>query len=662
MIMTVNKNINHIMVHGNRAYLSCNFGIIVLNLQRREIAEVYYIGEHASEVNVINTTVHENEIYALTTDNRLFKANLSNPNLVDFRNWSQVPNLPGSTRQAIASFAGRLFIQSDWKLFIYDNGNWNAFILPNNDAVTPGISVSQGKMMVANERNNIYIIDESLNPNNTIHLQNVVAWAHAGVFDSRNNTYWFAGGERGVVSYNSNTAATNTFIPSGPTVNTPWNLTFAGEKLFVVPGSRWAGGHDRPGIVMIFENGIWTNISNDEIRAQSGITYVLDFVNVAVDPTDNSRFFVTSHGTGLYEFRDNRFFRWHYELAPISGLSPQRFTRLDGAIFDSQGNLFVANSMVVNGIEVLLANGKWIKLSYPGINQNATLGTILINQRNQNQKWVLGVRHNTAGVGVFDDNGTITDQNDDKSRFMSSFTDTDGEIVNPAIFYSIAQDHNGVIWVGTDKGPILFPMPNNTDRVFDSDYRVSRVKIPRNDGTTQADYLLAEERVKAIAIDGANRKWLGTENSGVYLMSENGQETIQHFTTDNSPLLSNDILSIAINPVSGEVFLGTGAGLVSFQSDAAHAGRSFGNVYAYPNPVRQNFHGVITITGLIHNTQVKITDVNGNLIAQTVSNGSIATWDGRDGFGQRVSTGIYFAMCITEDGKESTITKIMVIN
>jgi len=145
-------------------------------------------------------------------------------------------------------------------------------------------------------------------------------------------------------------------------------------------------------------------------------------------------------------------------------------------------------------------------------------------------------------------------------------------------------------------------------------------------------------------------------------MSENGQETIQHFTTANSPLLSNDILSIAINQVTGEVFFGTAQGLVSYQSDAAEAGAIFEDVYAYPNPVREDYKGVITITGLVENTQIKITDINGNLVCQTVSNGSLATWDGKDVRGRKVSTGIYLAICVNADGTKSTITKIMVIN
>jgi len=672
-IMTVDKTINHIMVYGDRAYLSCNFGIIVLNLQRREIAETYYIGANASEVNVINTTVHNNEIFALTYTGSgasrqfaVFRANLSNPNLVDFRNWSQLPTLPtGNNQQAIVSFAGELFMQNNGRLFKYDNGNWTAFPLPNNAATSPGISISQNRMIVANNTGNVFIIDDNLN---ITHLQNVVNSANAGVFDSRNNTFWFAGGEQGVVSYNTRTEARNAFMPSGPAINTPWNMTFAGEKLFVVPGRSWGGTGNEPAWIMIFENGRWTNIRGTNPYINSGLSR--NFANVAVSPFDPNHYFVTSFFLGLNEYRGTELTMVHHannSLLETQHTNLAQFfndIRISGATFDGAGNLWLLNSLAQRPIKIFTRDRKWLELRHNVFPPRfQSLGVMHINKRNPNQKWFLSHRTSgsspSTGIGVFEHNGDMTNLQITQAELMSSFTDGDGETITPSFFFSIAQDHNGVIWVGTNEGPLLF---DNIQNIFAPNYRIRRVIVPRNDDTGQGDHLLVSENIKAIAIDGANRKWLGTEHSGVYLMSADGRETIHHFTTENSPLPSNDIFSLAINPVSGEVFIGTSAGLVSFQSDAAHAGSSFGNVYAFPNPVRQNFHGVITITGLVHNTRVKITDLNGNLIAETVSNGSIATWDGRDGFGRRVSTGVYFAMCITEDGTDSTVTKIMVIN
>ena len=669
-VMTVNKSVSHIDIHDGRAYLSCHFGIIVLNLARREIAETYYIGPDAAEVDVMRTAVVGDDIYALAftpvgaaeaeRTYALYRARVDDPNLVNYERWSTLPLPAVATHQAIASFAGKLFAQSDWRLYTLESGDaWSLF--PLEAAVAAGISVSGGKMIVANEYANVYAIDESLNVQ---HIPNVVQYARAGVYDAARDTYWLAGGEVGVTSYQPSTNVRNELKPEGPAVNMAWDIVFAGEKMFVVPGGRWSDRYARPGYVMIYENGNWTNIAGADIFPNNPGA-AQDFMNVAVDPVDANHFYVSSYGTGLYEFQNNAFVRRYLSdvFEDASGVNPDYYSRVDGAVFDEQGNLFVANSSSNKGaIKVLQkSNGTWLHRTYEGLDNAATLGKILIDNQNPNRKWVVSVRWDTRGIGVFDDNGTLDDVRDDKSKFMPSFQDPDnpGELIDPSAYQCIAQDLDGVVWVGTAAGPLLF---QNTDNVFADGYTCSRVKIPRNDGTNQADYLLADEEVKAIAIDGANRKWIGTTTSGVYLLSANGQETIHHFTTDNSPLQSNEITSIAINPVSGEVFIGTGAGLVSYQSDAAQGASALENVYAYPNPVREDFEGIITITGLVENTQVKITDLNGNLVCETVSNGSIATWDGKDAFGRKVNTGIYLALCITEDGKDSAVAKIMVIN
>jgi len=651
--MSANKAVNQIQFYQGKAYLSCNFGVLVLNMQKKEVTDTYYIGDNASEVKVLNTTVHDGTIYALTTS-KIYKAAITNPNLVNYQYWSTTTDYPGSgVFQTIASFNSNLILLRGGKLYTKDNNNIWTTLLP---AITvTNFTVSNGSLNVF-AANKVYLIDNLLN---TVEVPDIGTLTDAE-FDATNNTYWFAANTLGVASLKIGSTP-KYFKPAGPALNKPFDMTFAGEKLFVVPGGRWAAQFFTPGIVMILENGVWTNSYDNTIQAQTNSS-VLDFMNTAVDPLDNKHFFVTSYGTGLYEFKNNVLYKWYNETnSTIKSIFPgnNTYIRLDGAIWDKLGNLWLTNSSVSGSIKVLLANGTWSQLNYPGLQSKATLGKILITNQNPNQKWVLSVRG--GEITVFDDKGTITDQSDDKSIELSSFQDPDnlGSILSHSVNYAIAQDKNGVIWVGTDQGPYLFQNPS---KAFDKDFTPSRIKIPRNDGTNLADYLLVNEKIKSIAIDGANRKWLGTESSGVYLMSENGQETIKHFTVSNSPLLSNDILSIAINPITGEVFFGTGQGIVSYQSDAANASSTFGNVYAYPNPVREKYTGIISITGLVENTQVKITDLSGNVICQTVSNGSIATWDGKDVHGRKVSTGVYLAICASTDGTQSTITKIMVIN
>jgi len=663
--MSANKEVNQIQFYDNKAYLACNFGIVVLNMQKKEVADTYYIGPNASEVKVLNTAVHKGVIYALTSS-AVFKASVTEPNLVNYEFWSTAADLPGTGNyQSVAAFAGQLFLLRGGQIYKQDGNNvWSVFLADNT---ITNFNVTTGGMSVY-ANNKVYLIDSQLNVKTVTDIGTITDAEYA----AQDNTYWFAGNDLGVISYKQTGSETPTlsyYKPVGPAVNYPWEMKFAGEKLFVVPGGRWDVPNMRVGVVMMFEKGIWTNIYAKTIQDQTG-HQALDFMNVAVDPADNKHFFVTSYGTGLYEFKNNAYFNWYNHLNStihtVDPAAPYNYMRLDGAIFDQNKNLMFANMLGSKTVEikVLLANGEWTKLSYPFSNVIQpvipTLGKIMISDQHPNQKWLPSVRF-APGICIFDDNGTLTDQSDDQSAFYQSFPDPDnnGSSISPNVYFCIVQDKNAVVWVGTDQGPLLF---HNPSKAFDDDFTCSRVKIPRNDGTNQADYLLADEEIKAIAIDGANRKWLGTKTSGVYLMSENGQETIKHFTVSNSPLLSNDILSIAINPVSGEAFFGTGQGLVSYQSDAADAGSVFGDVYAYPNPVREGYTGVITITGLVENTQVKITDLNGNLVCETISNGSIATWDGKDVHGRKVSTGVYLVICANADGTLSTITKILVIN
>jgi len=660
--MNTSKEVNQIQFYGNKAYLSCNFGIIVLNMSKKEVADTYYIGPNASEVKVLNTTVNNGIIYALTAST-IFKASVTDPNLVNYAQWSTETSLPGSgDYQKIASFGGQLVLLRGGYLYKQEaNNSWTP-ILTNITPIDFNVTSSSLNVFTANT---VYLLNTSFNVTPVANIGTI----SDAEYDTQNSTYYFAASSQGIISYKptgSETPLINYFKPSGPAVNSPWDMTFSGKKLIVVPGGRWVF-LKHPGNIMIYENNAWKNISSSTIEANTGIVCT-DLISTAIDPKDDSHFFAASYSSGLYEFKNNAFFKYHnFTNSTIENLNGDyQYQMLGGTTYDDDGNLWVLNEYVKSGIKVYLANGTWTQLTYPGVNNRPSMGGLIINNQNKNQKFVFSARP-PVGLCAFDDNGTITDQSDDKSVFLYPFIYTEQDnngitksvSIYPSILNCIKQDKNGVVWVGTDVGPFLF---SNLSKIYDADYTCSRVKIPRNDSTNLADYLLVNENIQSIAIDGANRKWIGTKASGVYLMSENGQQTIKHFTVSNSPLLSNYILSIAINPITGEVYFGTDQGIVSYQSDASEAGSTFGDVYAYPNPVRQGFTGLITITGLIDKTQVKITDISGNLICETISNGSIATWDGKDVHGRKVNTGIYLAICANSDGTLSTITKILVIN
>lgn len=653
------KAINDVFVYGELAYLSCDFGLMVVNLAKNEVAETCYIGENASQVKVLNAVVYHDSIYAVT-ESALYATATSNPNIVNYEYWNVTPadNLPGNGAvEQIHSFGDDLLLLRNGKVYKRSSsgGGWENVL---NDVDIASLHASNGILMGMTATSVLRV--------SPTYVYDVIPLAnpHDAVFDDNRNMIWIAGDALGVVAYNNLDQTISYYKPSGPAVNIPYRMTFSNGRLFVLQGGRWAVQYDRLGVVMIYENGKWDNIMHTEFPLLPTGSYPKDFMSVIVDPLDNKHFYVTSYGMGLYEFvNDELYEHYTFENSTISTIYPNgnlaqkyHYMRMDGGVIDEDGNLWVTSTSVNNGLNVMDRQKRWTAISYENVLKLSTLGIMLVPSSADGRKWILSHR-GTPGIVFYDDNNTPYDNSDDFASMISSFKDQDNNTLSPLEYYSMAVDKDGAVWVGTDIGPLVFP---DAEASFNSN-QCTRIKIPRNDGTNLADFLLENEKINAIAVDGANRKWIGTESSGLYLMSENGQETIEHFTTQNSPLLSNQILSLAINSTTGEVFIGTGSGLLSYQSDAAEGNENIAKVSAYPNPVREDFNGVVTITGLVDGSIVKIIDISGNLVCETRSNGSLATWDCKNKWGHKVSTGIYLAICVSEDGSEYGRTKILVI-
>ena len=330
-----------------------------------------------------------------------------------------------------------------------------------------------------------------------------------------------------------------------------------------------------------------------------------------------------------------------------------------GAMMDAQGNFWVLNATSIGSpLHIRNTYGQWkaINLSSYGeaIEFTTPGGQILIDQRNENRKWMYDQRH-TPGVILLDDGGTPFNTSDDRCRKRNQWTDQNGNVLSPSQIMCIAQDMKNRMWIGTGTGILIIPAEVD----FMNSNACHRIIIPRNDGTGLGDYLLGSEQVNCMVIDGGNRMWIGTENSGIYLI-EDDTITVAHFTTDNSLLPSNTIQSMAIMPTTGELFIGTAKGIASYRSDASAPQEDLTNAYAFPNPVRPNYQGVITIAGLMENTAVNIIDESGNLVCKTRSYGGTAVWDGRIQNGRRATSGVYTALCNEPTGKH-TVVKILVI-
>ncbi len=644
--INMSKRANSIYLHKDRAYISMDFGVLVLNLRQKEIQDTYYIGNKASKVKVCSICIAGDSIYAASSD-AIYTAGLQD-NLVDYAYWNARKGMPGNGDiTQITVFNNQLCVLRGGKLYTREQNQWITY-----NAVDKIESIkTYGDRLYALTSQSVYEINDDM----TASPLSVFIGAADVAYDALNRTYWFAYHAAGIGKYDTKDMSVNHYIPSGPVSNSAYRIRVKEDRVFIVPGGYLTVYYNRSGSVAIYDSGEWTNFPQTYFQEKIGV-YTEDYSDVICLNGDPSHFFVASFGYGLIEFRDNAFYARYNQLnSPLVAQieSPEKYTWVDALTVDGNNNLWMYNK-AADGVKVLTSTGKWYSIENAATDQLARCKNLLIWNKNPNVK-ILNSARAAAGIGIFDDNGTIDNSKDDKGVFYSSFVDQDGNELTPELILSIAQDKSGALWVGTNSGILTFESPES---LFTSN-ACTRIKIRRNDGTNLADYLLNDESINAIAVDGANRKWIGTASSGLYLMSSDGKETIEHFTAENSPLLSNNVIAIATNDENGEVFIGTDGGLVSYQSDAAKGMNHLSEAYVYPNPIRPGFDGVITIAKLSDNSTVKITDTAGNLICTTLSNGGIAIWDGNDAYGKKVRSGIYYAHCNNEAGDEYALVKIL---
>jgi hypothetical protein len=460
--------------------------------------------------------------------------------------------------------------------------------------------------------------------------------------------------------------------PNGPGTNFHFSMEYAFGKLLSVSGGATNVPYRYPAQLNEYKDNIWFQFSKKEIDDVSGKDS-RDFVKVAMNPNDPEQIFVAAYGGsgvnagarngGVYEFKNRHFEKFYNDenTPAIEAVLGTTVVYLYGMAFDQTGNLWIQNPYVTNNsIVVRKSNGEWISLFYQDIYHITTNPRAFIVDR-YNNKWSATSRGATYLFVFNEGSAAIENTVAHRTKFVpaNSFFDQDGQRIDKLTqFYCLAEDRNGNIWVGTDIG--LFVIYNSPN-IFDRDIIFNKIKVPKNDGTNEANILLENTIIQDIKVDGANRKWIAT-NSGLYVVGANGLETYHYFTSENSPLPSDNVLSLAIDQITGKVFVGTDKGLVSYTGEATEGARDYSNVYTYPNPVRPDYDGPITVACLKENSTVKITDVKGNLINQGVSLGGQYIWNGKNNNKERVATGVYLVFGSSEDGLEGVVSKIMVVS
>ena len=646
------KAINEIVFVENDAYLACDFGIVLLDMENREIKDTYFIGESGQQIKINSITIDDNHNIYVGTKNNILTANIDNDNLVDFNVWKKLEDLPLSIQdkniEQVLFWDNRLFTNvvdtstNPYSNFLHyrENNIWN-IVSPDIKKVS-NLVLSQDKLLILSSNEFMKFLDKG-----TYQIQEKLIRAIAiyAIYDKDNNL-WLGDIYRGMRTQDMYNYI-NIYACSSQGIH---HVLSDDGKIFTVSGGvngSWGG---------LYKNFQISRFQDENWFGSSFVDY-RDAMQICINPNNKNQIFVSSWGYGVTELDNDLKLVMNYNESnsSLKSIYPgASYMRIMGLAFDNYNNLFVTNSGVEQSISVKTPEDKWYGLSYPELKNIATLAEMIVTE--DNNKWIRLPRND--GLFVFNERNTLSDQSDDyhKKLDLRVIDDSGEKLVNKV--NAIKEDKNGIIWIGTNEGIVIYTEPY---RVFEDGFQIKaqRIKIEIDENV---NYLLKSETVTSIAIDGGNRKWIGTEGSGVYLISEDGTNQLKHFDIDNSPLISNHITSIAVDGETGEVFFGSSKGLMSYKDVATEGNDNFSDVFVYPNPVRPEYEGDIIIKGLLENTNVKITDISSNIVFETTSMGGQAVWNGKRLDGKKPHTGVYLVFCSNEDGSKTKITKLLFIN
>lgn len=659
------KRINHILFAGGHAYLSCEFGIVVIDLSRREVSDTYYIGQNGQNTNVNALAFNGTQMLAVT-DSGMYMANYNDPNIFNYTAWHRETNIvaPNANYTSATSLNGKFYVVKTNPAFSldsvleYNSGVWSSYF---NDDYEGGRVDSYNNFLLYRNNFKISALDAS---KNEVYRVDVSMYYNASImngFVDNQGVFWVADQNKGLIRVSVSPYSLQEIAPNGPRSAAVWAMDSRHGDIWVASGALKLDeiNYSQKNGWYLFSGNQWNtyNTSNDNTYNALIAAGSPALISVAVDPSDPDHAFFACWGVGVMECRKSGgveiYKRSNSTLFGRTGL--EDYIIAGGVTFDENNNLWVGAGGNTSPISVRRPDGSWQSFVIPVVDL-ARFAVLQILVDDLNQKWFI-LREGASqgqGIGVFNENDPAT-AGDDQFRRI---TDATGQGALPNIFVRcLAKDKDGAIWIGTDKGVAVIYNPGN---VFSGSSFDSQRIILEQDGIAQ--YLLETEAVTAITIDGANRKWFGTTNGGVFLMSSDGTKQLLNFNTSNSPLPSNYISSIAIDEKSGEVFFGTEKGIISYRGDATEGGEVCDDYLVFPNPVKHDYYGPIAIRGLLENADVKITDVAGNLVYHAIANGGQAIWNGNNFSGERVKTGVYTVFVSNSDGSQTCVTKFLMAN
>lgn len=634
--ITGSKNINSIYCHGNFAYLACDFGIVCINLDKKIISDTWRFEENDIQYPVLNLTICRDSVYAVTS-NAIFSNKLNFSQINDFSTWNQ--EFFDTTKHIFTNiaaldnilFCAAQIVQKDTsfnKIYVNKNNQWQ--IHDDFDTATCSTMKIQENYLTICYNNKFEIWSKDNLNNFSKNMEGDNIWIKPIDIAYDGKDIFIASYYRGLVEWYNDYWHPITI--STPAQNTVWRMDWKKGKLAIAHGGHsdwrplWLSGKSS-----VLQKNKWEIIDNFLDKKS-----VSDLIDIKIAPYDTSIVFATSLVKGLVKIKNgticNIFDNTNSPLQKFE-LDTQRLATMS-LDFDINQHLWLSNYSSSKPLLVLTKDEKWKSYSIP-FNGIPYIYNVFCDSRGI--LWIIYNREQS--LILFDNKNTPLDASDD--QWIELNTNLSAENGPFDYIYDIAEDHNGKIWIGTNAGLKVYHSP--AQLMSNANIVPSPIAVQTITGLdTLVELVLKSETIRSICVDGGNRKWIGTENAGVFLLSEDARDEILHFTTENSPLLSNTILDIAIDGYSGEVYFATDKGLISFRYTATDGNEDQSNLKIFPNPVRGNYQGYISISGLVEDSEVKITDAQGNLVYRTRSNGGTAVWDGKRFDGQKVATGVYY--------------------
>ncbi|MEM6720748.1 MAG: two-component regulator propeller domain-containing protein [Bacteroidota bacterium] len=645
------KRINHILEYNNILYISTNFGISLYDIAALEFGDTYFIGLNGSQIEVRQTAISGEFIYA-ASDAGIYRAVVANDNLIDFEEWQR---LITSNWSGIVAFGNDVYAVNfnNRRLYTFNGVGFGIeTLVPQFGTRVEDMEVDENHMVITHDTR-VHVYDLALNE--VVNVEAIEEFPNVPFNEALlvGNSLYLGTENQGIIQTPFPTAMTgNQILPDGPLLNNTFSITAIPNELWVVYGDYTAGYNPYP----LDDRGVshlqdmsWTNIPYDPAFDAKSI------VHATVNPSNTSEVFLSSFFSGIMRIEDN---------VPVeilnttnSGLESLDIgvptyidIRIGETKFDENGDLWVLTSKVDNGIKAFRSGGQWDSYTVTEAISDPLNGENGLSRIEISDNGIKFIATQNHGVLAFDETRSAG------SRFTAISEEGEGNLPTTDV-RAVRIDNSGNLWIGTVKGIRVY---FGADGIFeDSNPQSNDIIIVDDDGVPQE--LLFEQTVTDIEVDGSNNKWIATSASGVFYVSPDATETLAHFTKDNSPLPTNTVNNIEIDNESGRVYFATAKGLLSFQGTATGPKENLDNVYAYPNPVRPGFDGNLTIAGLINNANVKITDIEGNLVHEATTEGGTLLWD-MTAFGRhRVASGVYLILIASEDGSETKVTKVMIV-